>query len=201
MARVHGNRIITRRTNYSLQRDYRSYKSIIIKDFKNICGYCGKNFGYISCQSQIDHFIPLSFCKENGKDELIYKYENLVYSCSVCNRNKSNDWPSKSFTSHHNNIQGYVDPASSDYDVHLSRDENGSIIANTEVGNYMVSHFKFNVRPIDIIWLVEQLKEKLIVLEKKIERQMDNESYKEFYIISKKLNKSFSTLKEHKEQL
>ena len=48
MYRVHGDKIIRRRTNYRKENDIQKYTKILKEDFGNMCGYCGKNFNIIN---------------------------------------------------------------------------------------------------------------------------------------------------------
>ena len=202
MGRVHGKYVIRRRTQFKNRADYTGYKSILIEDFHNLCGYCGKNFDLISCARQTDHFIPLDFCKKNGRKDLEDNYENLVNSCNVCNRNKWEDWPSQSFSSSHDGHIGYVDPATNEFDEHLMRNDDGHIIPLTDVGMYMCKQLKFNIRLIDICWLVERLNDKLQKLDKKIsESEVSSDTYKEYYQVNKIFREKIALLKKAKEML
>lgn len=51
------------------------------------CGYCGIAEVQVGGTLEIDHFQPLA---HGGSDAL----DNLVYSCTTCNRFKTNYWPS-----------------------------------------------------------------------------------------------------------
>ena len=93
MYRVHGDKVIRRRTNYRKENDIQKYTKILKEDFGNMCGYCGKDFNIIKCPYQKDHLIPEDIAKKVGRLDLLTDYNNLVYSCRVCNRNKWNNWP------------------------------------------------------------------------------------------------------------
>lgn len=41
--RVHGDRIIRRRSGITKLKKYSEARKILAEDFKNICGYCGKD--------------------------------------------------------------------------------------------------------------------------------------------------------------
>ena len=88
MYRVHGDKVIRRRTNYRKENDIQKYTKILKEDFGNMCGYCGKDFNIIKCPYQKDHLIPGDIAKKVGRLDLLTDYNNLVYSCRVCNRNK-----------------------------------------------------------------------------------------------------------------
>lgn len=86
--RVHGNKKIRRSENIQSSNNYLIYKEQLVKDFRDLCGYCGKNRNYFFDNFQIDHFRPKSKYPDLKND-----YNNLVLSCPICNRNKSDDWP------------------------------------------------------------------------------------------------------------
>lgn len=151
--RIHGNKIIKRR-EIEDERKYPEYREELEEDFFGLCGYCGKNEYYFYELFHIDHFAPKSKF-DNRKDD----YSNLVLACPQCNRHKSNKWATDdAYTSIKDN-EGFVDPATEEYDKHLHRDENGKIIADTKVGEYMYNAFKFNIRPTSMIWKINKLRE------------------------------------------
>lgn len=151
--RIHGNKIIKRR-KIGDERKYPEYREELEEDFFGLCGYCGKNEYYFYELFHIDHFAPKSKF-DNRKDD----YSNLVLACPQCNRHKSNKWATDdAYTSIKDN-EGFVDPATEEYDKHLHRDENGKIIADTKVGEYMYNAFKFNIRPTSMIWKINKLRE------------------------------------------
>ena len=151
--RIHGNKIIKRR-KIEDERKYQEYKDDLEKDFFGLCGYCGKNQYYFYEQFHIDHFAPKSKFDKRKDD-----YSNLVLSCPQCNRHKSNKWVTDDAYISIKDNEGFVDPATEEYDKHLHRDENGKIIANTKVGEYMYNVFKFNIRPTSMIWKINRLRE------------------------------------------
>ena len=157
--RIHGDKTLQRRMDVPHQDDYRKYKPDLQDDFQHICGYCGKHECLSHRGMEIDHFVPKKVDQDRQRD-----YQNLVYSCFCCNRKKGKKWPTKDKHLQHNGTQGFVDPATPEYDEHLGRNENGSIVFNTAVGRYMYETFRFDLRATDIIWkatiyheLVEQL--------------------------------------------
>ena len=58
--------------------------------FFRVCGYCEQE-----CKAEVDHFRPKS-----KYPELVYKWDNWVYSCHECNSAKGDKWAG----------HGYVDP-------------------------------------------------------------------------------------------
>lgn len=177
--RIHGDYVIKRRSNcndkfskYSDQlcRDY------LKEDFFDICGYCGKPMELLKARAQVDHFIPKNFAPDKEND-----YSNLVYSCQKCNRGKWHYWPTECMEYSYNDKEGFVDPATEEFDSHLERLNNGEIIGVTEVGKYMVKKMRLDIRPISIIWKVDILNRKLKKIETIIENKPEDPSLLELY--------------------
>lgn len=152
MDRVHGEVIVRRRNNIEEKSDYHDYKDDLVKDFKNICGYCGKNRKFFYDKFEIDHFIP-----QKKYPQFKNNYNNLVLSCQICNRHKSDDWPTNNPEVYHDNQKGYIDPATEDFDKTFYRDDDGNIVSNFEYGKYMIEKLKFNIRPIKLLWKLGKL--------------------------------------------
>lgn len=150
--RVHGKLDIKRRNSVEEKSDYRKYKNELVEDFKDICGYCGKNRKYFSDKFEIDHFRPQTKYPQFKND-----YTNLVLSCSLCNRYKSDDWPTNNPELYHDEQIGYVDPASEEFDQVFYRKDDGNIESDYEYGRYMIEKLKFNIRPIKLIWKLDVL--------------------------------------------
>lgn len=170
--RVHGNNIVVRRRDIISKSDYKDYIQELQEDFCGICGYCGKSEKVTKNAFEIDHFTPKSLAPELEKE-----YNNLVYSCYTCNRKKSNKWPTNDKTICNDGKIGFVDPASKDYDKHLTRQEDGTIEGITELGKYMCDTvFKFQIRPMKEIWLCTKIYERQKQLEEKIAQMTPEES-------------------------
>ena len=70
------------------RNDLSIYRIILNEEFKeNVCFYCGTK---IDNRTQVDHFIPWSFMKDD-------KIWNFVLACPTCNVRKSNRIPSELF--------------------------------------------------------------------------------------------------------
>lgn len=116
--RVHGDKVIRRRTAIDKRTNYRKYLPELREDFQYICGYCGKPESITKNAFEIDHFVPRKYDKSREND-----YTNLVYSCCVCNRKKSSKWPSEDGKIQFLDEKGFVDPAVEEYDKHMERRE------------------------------------------------------------------------------
>lgn len=176
--RVHGDKIIRRRTGVTQLDDYREAKPFLKEDFGEMCGYCGKNGDIMKERFHIDHFVPKSLAPEKEKD-----YYNLVLACPKCNLTKSNKWPTKNKDVANNGSVGFVDPATSEYDEHLIRDEQGFIRGITPLGENICKSLNFDVRRTDLYWKIQQLYKVQSELEALGEAKLDKEELR-FYLKS-----------------
>ena len=81
--RIHGDKIVTRRSVVEKRTPYGEYLDILREDFAGICGYCGKSEYVTKNAFEIDHFIPRKYAPELEED-----YSNMIYSCYECNRKR-----------------------------------------------------------------------------------------------------------------
>ena len=183
MERVHGKKILRRR-KYKIKKDYSECKEILAEDFQELCGYCGKDRKNLLKQFQIDHFAPQSKFPERKN-----VYENLVLACPQCNRLKSDKWIGENPDICNNRKEGFVDPASEEYDKHLYRKDNGEIMYKTAVGKYIYNLLKFNIRRTDIIWKIIKLNELKKKLKDKIEKEPEEATVMKFFEIQNQLDK------------
>lgn len=135
---------------------YGSYKPWLITDFKQKCGYCNDHDLWAGGKRgmQIDHFAP----KKKFPDHEC-TYDNLVYSCFYCNNHKSDDW----VTEHHNqpvsddNLSGYIHPRGAEYTAAFTRDDDGKIVALTDVAKYMHRQLCLGLKRHELIHKLEEL--------------------------------------------
>ena len=134
--------------------NYRLYKGELRTDFNFRCGYCDSNDEYFGGLSgaHIDHFAPKS-----KFPALVNCYQNLVYSCPFCNRAKSNKWLGNNANIPNNGKEGFVDPCSEGFDLHLARRPSGEIVPRTRLGEYMVDHLKLRLVRHRFIWQAQRL--------------------------------------------
>jgi hypothetical protein len=155
--------------------DYRLYKTLLASDFNERCGYTDCNHFWLGGKRnfQIDHFLPKS-----KHPNLERKYSNLVYSCSYVNRAKSND------------LGNYIDPCDIDYNTHFFRDRSGNIVpeADSEPANYMYKQLKLYLKRYGIIWMLDQLEQRMYILQELIEATGDEEASKLFVEIGMRYN-------------
>lgn len=147
------------------------------EDFQYLCGYCGKNGKVMHEKFHIDHFVPKSIDKERIDD-----YYNLVLACPKCNLSKSDKWPTGDNKSPHNEKEGFVDPASDEYDQHMQRNEDGFVVGITPVGKSMCSMLHLDIRRTDLYWKINVLRDKQSALEELYAEGKLTEQEKGFYI-------------------
>ncbi|MDC8004248.1 HNH endonuclease signature motif containing protein [Aureisphaera galaxeae] len=153
------------------------HKPDLREDFHCHCGYCGSYDGYRHTWYEVDHFIPKSLFEPLGQIST-EEYSNLVYSCKFCNNNKLSKWPSGDVNIPNYKNEGFIDPCNSDYDNHLYRMNNGSIMWKTELGKWMWNTaFKFDERnyAIKLLWEVNQLRKLIFAYSEQLSK-MDEQS-------------------------
>ncbi len=164
--RIHGKVKIKRRTDIEQKSTHDKYLEDLRIDFHYICGYCGKTEELTSKGFEIEHITPLNIDPDREVD-----YTNLAYCCFTCNRKKLGKWPTNDKNIMHDGVVGIVDPATDEYDVHLSRNSSGEIVGLTPLGTYICKEiFKFDQRPMEEIWKFMQLIEKKKLLREKPEK-------------------------------
>ena len=172
--RVHGDKKIKRRTNIEEKNNYSDYKRELSEDFYHICGYCGKPESVTTNGFEPDHFVPCRIAPERKCD-----YSNLVNSCYTCNHKKLGKWPTEDKNILNDGKVGFVDPTSEEFDQHLRRQDDGSIIGISSVGKYMCNDvFKFNLRPIHEIWLCSEIILKKEILQQRVGKLSESEKNK-----------------------
>lgn len=160
---------------------YQTYKPYLRNDFNGRCGYtdCPDQwFGGPKC-FHIDHFKPKS-----KFPALVNQYDNLVYSCSYVNILKTDD------------IDGMIDPCSSEFNEAFYRDKHGYICANSANTNALFMHrkLKLGLERYRIVWTLETLKETLQNLSSMVSNSsttFSDEEARETMILFAELNQEF----------
>ena len=192
--RVHGDKVIRRRTDVVFQNDYKRYEPDLQIDFFHMCGYCGKHEMVSHRGMEPDHFVPERIDPLRKCD-----YANLVYSCFTCNRKKLGKWPTNDKNRPNDGQTGFVDPATEEYDKHLGRTKGGELEYYTPVGQYMYEKaFKFDIRPTKIIWKASVLYQLSSKLKESIDR-LTQDVKDRFINISKELTDLQQYLFDNKE--
>lgn len=142
------------RSDVDERSNYRDYKPDLRNDFSSRCGYCDSPDEYFGGRRgfQIDHFAPLS-----KFPDLQLTYSNLVYSCPFCNRAKSNKWIGTDSNVPNDGSEGFVDPCCSSFETHLKRDSQGRVLANTDLGDYMIKNLKLKLLRHQYVWQAQKL--------------------------------------------
>lgn len=175
--RVHGEKRLYRREGIPLLNHYQDARNLLEEDFQFLCGYCGKNGRVMHEKFHIDHFVPKSI--DNGR---INDYYNLVLACPKCNLSKSDKWPTGDKKSPHNEKEGFVDPASDEYDHHMQRNEDGFVVGITSIGKSICSMLHLDIRRTDLYWKINILRDKQSELEKLYVEGKLTDQEKGFYI-------------------
>jgi hypothetical protein len=146
--------------------NYRAYKKYLAEDFNQKCGYTDCSHVWFGGKDNfhIDHFIPWK--RHLDKPELKTQYSNLVYSCSYVNIAKSDD------------EGNYIDPCETDFNQHFYRDSHGNIYPkdNSDTAKYMYKNLKLFLKRYGIIWILEQLEQRMYKLQELIEKTDDAEA-------------------------
>lgn len=111
--------MISRKLRESVRQTY---------DFR--CGYCGIQENDIGSELEIDHFQPLIVGGSDG-------FENLVYCCSACNRNKREYWPA-------DETMRLLHPRRDDLTLHLNETADGYLTALTNRGQIHLQRLRLN---------------------------------------------------------
>lgn len=155
-------------------KDYHSYKRYLEDDFKHHCAYCNMRDEWIMPLSyQIDHFIPRKAFEDAGRNDLDNDYNNLMYSCPICNRLKSNAFEGEIPEEGISNPLFY-NPVDIDYNTVFERDELGRICSNDKLGKMMIKRLQLYRPTKQIAWYLDELKQMYDIIEERI--KMENTS-------------------------
>jgi hypothetical protein len=112
-------------------------REIVRRTYNQRCGYCGVREEEAGSELEIDHFRPRSV---GGGDEP----ENLVYSCTACNRLKGDFWPAGESATH----RRLLHPRRDDLRAHLREEADGRLTALTETGAFHLERLRLNRSPL-----------------------------------------------------
>ncbi len=158
-----------KRTCTKTYKRYRSFKRFLISDFDGSCGYCCSSHTWHggSKHYHIDHFAPKSLFPD-----LETKYDNLVYSCPLCNLAKSDKWISDDHKKNIINGEGFLDPCEEDYNAHFKRDNKGYILGVSTEAEYMIREMNLNLEIHSITWELSRLER---IIDEYVEKLNNNE--------------------------
>lgn len=156
-------------------RDYHRYKKYLKVDFKNRCAYCNMHDGWVMpLPFQIDHFIPRAEYEKAGRTDLENDYRNLMYTCPVCNRLKSDAFEGK-ISDHEIRNPLFYNPVDVDYNTVFTRDEKGRIQSADELGKDMIKRLQLYRPTKQMAWFLDELKQVYDEIERRMESEPDIE--------------------------
>jgi len=119
---------------------YRDFKPYLREEAEMKCVYCATSEGYLggSDSYHVEHFRPKSLAQF---ESLLKEYSNLFYTCAICNRFKSNDWPSDP---NDLTIACYIDPNLHNYNEFFTINDDFSISGTNVASRYMVERVNLN---------------------------------------------------------
>lgn len=153
--------------------DYHSYKSSLQKDFGGHCAYCNLNEEWVDpLPFEVEHFIPRTILKAQGREDLDTDYRNLMLSCPRCNKLKGNRFEGN-IPEHDIRNPYFYNPAETDYNTVFYRDEKGRIHSDDELGQQMIEMLRLYRPSKQVAWLLDELKEVLDRIEGRLSRETD----------------------------
>ncbi|MDP8269001.1 MAG: HNH endonuclease [Candidatus Tenebribacter davisii] len=118
---------------------YGDYKSYLRDEAKNRCVYCAIHENSLG---GVDHFHIEHYKPQSKFPELINNYNNLFYSCPICNRFKSNDWPNEPNQDH--SVISYPNPNGTNYNELFDIDEHGILKSTLVAPSYVINKLCLN---------------------------------------------------------
>ena len=152
-------------------KDYHSYRKWLEEDFHHRCAYCDMADEWIDpLPFQIDHFIPRAEFEKVGRIDLDTDYRNLMYSCPVCNRLKSDCFDGE--IPENDILNPYLyNPVEVDYNTIFYRDEDGHIRSEDPLGKQMIRQLQLYRPTKHMAWLMDEIKTIYDELEQKIKEE------------------------------
>lgn len=164
-----------KRTCEKHYKDYHDYKEYLKADFKNRCAYCNMHDEWIMpLPFQIDHFIPRAKFEKAGRKDLDNDYRNLMYSCPVCNRLKSDAFDGEIPANKISNPY-FHNPVDIDYNTIFTRDEKGRIQSEDELGRDMIKRLQLYRPTKQMAWFLDELKQVYDEIENRMQTESDIE--------------------------
>lgn len=182
MKRIFRDFIITR-TCTKQYLDPTSYKPFLKTDFSSRCAYCNLLDSIVTTPFEVDHYIPRDVYKVEWP-ECESLYDNLIYSCKKCNREKSSHFIGD--ISGRKIVNDYFyNPVEIDYGLLFFRNDLGGIDSEDEKGREMIEKLKL-YRPIhNMAWICETLQITLEKLKNKIDEVGRNSEQGKLLLLAK----------------
>lgn len=108
-------------------------RAAVREAFGRRCGYCGVSEVWVGGELEVDHFCPLG---HDGTDAL----DNLVYACTICNRFKSDYWPTADASE---NLR-LLHPDQDDLAAHLLETADSRLVGLTPRGWFHIDRLHLN---------------------------------------------------------
>ena len=169
----------TRRNITTKVGHYHDHKSNLRIDYIDRCGYCNDIDKFRFSWFEIDHLVPQKYLKTISEND----YSNLVYSCRSCNNAKRAKWPTGDEKVHHRNDEGFVDPCDDEYNNQFSRLNNGRIIPQSKLGEWIYNSLKLYKPQHEIIWNIEELENLILEIKKIRSVNPENEVIKDLLLL------------------
>lgn len=174
MTNVFKKHTIVRKCNKKYS-DYHRYKEYLKKDFQDRCAYCNMHDRWVMpLPFQIDHFIPRSEFEKAGRKDLENDYRNLMYSCPVCNRLKSDAFEGE-IPDHEIKNPLFYNPVEVDYNTVFTRDESGRTQSSDQMGRDMIKRLQLYRPTKQMAWFLDELNQVYDDIEKRMESESDDE--------------------------
>lgn len=158
------------RTCNKKHKHYKSYKKFLKKDFHNRCAYCNTwDFIIEPLGFAIDHYVPRKTFKNIDKT-FDNNYNNLMYVCPKCNREKSDKFKGNTDNLEIKNDLFY-NPVEKDYNEIFFRNQFGGIDSEDKKARGIIKELKL-YRPLyNFAWLLEKLINTREKIKSRIEEQ------------------------------
>ena len=108
-------------------------RKAVREQYNFACGYCGVSELDAGSELEIDHFQPVS---HDGSDE----WDNLVYACPACNRNKASYWPLPDAPPH----MHLLHPLTDSLHIHITLLQDGRLAGLTPRGWFHIDWLHLN---------------------------------------------------------
>ncbi|MCX5795035.1 MAG: hypothetical protein NTY77_06045 [Elusimicrobia bacterium] len=119
---------------------YKDWKPHLRQEAQYQCVYCAIHEACFGGERNfhVEHFKPKSRFKT-----LINRYDNLFYSCAICNTFKGSQWPGH--VGNNFSLVGFIDPSKVDYCAIFSVDAHAGLLsAGNNAGRFMIEQLYLN---------------------------------------------------------
>ncbi|RRR77422.1 MAG: HNH endonuclease, partial [Candidatus Viridilinea halotolerans] len=125
-------------------------RTLVRKRAQGRCGYCGVSELDVGHELEVDHYRP----RAHGGDDAL---DNLVYTCTPCNRFKGAYWPSDSAS---DDVR-LLNPNQDQCNAHMVEAINGRLVGLTARGWFHINWLHLN-RPLLVAFRQRQQRMRLL---------------------------------------